>query len=63
MEQYIIDYCKNINLRYIKIDNEQSLNIIYDLFKNSIKITNIDDDIVCLYYGVYYYIIEKNMMK
>ena len=63
MKQYIINYCKNINLRYVKIDNEQSLNIIYDLFKNSIKITNIDDDIVCLYYGVYYYIIEKNMMK
>jgi len=63
MEQYIINYCKNINLRYVKINNKQSLNIIYDLFKNSIKITNIDDDIVCLYYGVYYYIIEKNMMK
>ena len=60
MEQYIINYCKNINLRYVKINNKQSLNIIYDLFKNSIKITNIDDDIVCLYYGVYYERIEKN---
>ena len=60
MEQYIINYCKNINVVYIKINNNQSLNIIYDLFKNSIKIIDIDNDIICLYYGVYYEHIEKN---
>ena len=60
MEQYIIDFCKKNNIEYVKIDNEHSLNIIYDLFKNSIKIIDIDNDIICLYYGVYYEHIEKN---
>ena len=31
MEQYIIDYCKNTGYGYVKIENEQSIELIYNL--------------------------------
>ena len=53
MEQFIIDYVKSMDRRYIKINNESDLLIIYDLFKNNI-IGDKYNSIICLYYGFYY---------
>ena len=53
MEQFIINHIESINCRYIKINNESDLLIIYDLFKNDIIGNNLNS-IICLYYGFYY---------
>lgn len=55
MEQHIIDYIEKYNYTYVKIENEESLSVIYDLYKNN-KISNIeyDDSMIYLYYGVYF---------
>jgi len=58
MEEYII-YILNLNkINYLKIENKNSLEKIYNLFKNKI-FEEPTIDLEYSYYGVYYYI-EKN---
>jgi TPR repeat protein len=60
MEEYIINFSKTYRFTYIKIENKQSMEIIYNLLKNNIKLSNINDDIILLYYGIYCGKVEKN---
>ena len=63
MEKYIITELNKYNLKYVKIENENSLEKIYNLFKNIFK-NNIfkepSTDIEYCYYGVYYRHIKEN---
>lgn len=55
MKQKLIEFLGKINYKYIEIDNEQSLKIIYDLFLNGIiQDYDISDPIIYYYYGIYY---------
>jgi len=59
MEEHFITKLKQNYLKYIKIENETSLEKIYNLFINNI-FEEPSKDIEYLYYGVYYQKIEKN---
>ena len=59
MEEYITTELNNYNLIYLKIENENSLEKIYNLFKNNI-FEEPSTDIEYLYYGAYYKNNEKN---
>lgn len=64
-EQQFIKHLKNIGLTYIKINNDDLLEKIYDLYVNGnmIDINNFyleDKSILLLYVGAYYETIEKN---
>ena len=64
MEQFIIEYLKNVGYIYVKIENEYNLTIIYDLFKNNIINEDINDPIICLYYGIYFGLMKNyDLMK
>jgi len=63
MEKLFITELNKYNLKYVKIENENSLEKIYNLFKNIFKnIFNEEPttDIEYFYYGVYYQYTEKN---
>jgi len=63
MEEYIITKLNHYKLKYMKIENENSLEKIYNLFKNIFKNNIFEEpstDIEYFYYGVYYKIIEEN---
>ena len=63
MEKYIITKLNNSHLNYVKIENENSLEKIYNLFKNIFKNNIFEEpstDIEYYYYGVYYRHIKKN---
>ena len=64
MEQFIIDYLESANFKYVKINDESDLLIIYDLFKNNI-VGDKYNSTICMYYGFYYKNVKKdyNMMK
>ena len=50
-----------IDMEYIEITNEQSIDIIHDLFIKNVNCEPITEDgIVYLYYGIYYNHIKKN---
>ena len=53
MEQFIFEFVKLAGCKYIKINNESDLLIIYDLLKNNIIGTTYNS-IICLYHGIYY---------
>ena len=53
MEQFIINYIESINCRYVKINDESDLLIIYDLFKNNV-VGDKYSSMICFYYGFYY---------
>ncbi|GAG60807.1 unnamed protein product [marine sediment metagenome] len=61
MEEYIITILEEGYLRfnYIKIENNNSLKKIYNLFKNNIS-EKPSISIECYYYGVYYRYIKNN---
>jgi len=59
MEELLITELKNYNLIYLKIENENSLEKIYNLFKSNIY-EEPSTDVEYLYYGAYYKNIEKN---
>jgi len=59
MEEHFITTLKQYYLNYVKIENENSLEKIYNLFKNNI-FKEPSTDIEYFYYGVYYQYTEKN---
>jgi len=63
MEELFISELNKYNLIYLKIENENSLEKIYNLFKNIFKNNIFEEpstDIEYFYYGVYYETIGKN---
>jgi len=62
MEEFIQWYLKLNNCKYIKIENHEIINHIYNLYKYGINERDtfkMEDSIIDLYYGVYYKI-KKN---
>ena len=60
MEKLFITELNNYNLNYyVKIENENSLEKIYNLFKSNI-FEEPSTDIEYFYYGIYYQYFEKN---
>jgi len=59
MEEYIINILEKYDLKYVKIENENSLEKIYNLFKNNI-FEEPSTDVEYYYYGNYYDEIEEN---
>jgi len=59
MEEYIITKLNKYNSKCVKIENENSLEKIYNLFKSNIY-EEPSTDVEYLYYGVYYQYTEKN---
>jgi len=58
MEEYIINILEKYDLKYVKIENEKSLEKIYNLFKNIFEEPS--TVIEYLYCGVYYENVEEN---
>jgi hypothetical protein len=63
MEEYLINTINEQgSLRFVEIKNKQSLEIIYDLYKND-KVQdndNFEDVVIYLYYGTYYGYFKKD---
>jgi tetratricopeptide (TPR) repeat protein len=53
---YIYNYLEINNHDKVTIDNNESIEIIYDLYKNNIQKENITDNIILLYFGIYHFI-------
>ena len=61
MEQYISEYISKYSIRYVKIPDIESIEIIYNLYKYNKLDPTIDyNDIVLLYIGIYYRYIKNN---
>jgi hypothetical protein len=67
MEEFILNYMKAHRIEYVKIENHEIINHIYNLYKYGIDerdTLKMEDGIIDLYYGVYYEIKENyNQMK
>ena len=59
MEEYIINILEKYDLKYVKIENNNSLTKIYNLFKSNI-FEEPSTDIEYYYYAIYYQYTEKN---
>lgn len=62
-EKFIIKYLDKYDFSYIKLTNENEIDVIYELFKNNILPQENENTIILCYTGTYYYINKdyKNM--
>lgn len=63
MEDYIKNQIEKIGGVYVKINNDNNMETIYNLLKNDIVDDKATDSIVLCYYGVYYQYVKQDYDK